>query len=62
MQLVQQHLRTEMLRRQAIAEQQNVDADGQENSDDDETVVMEEQEGEQEQQQEQEENPWGPQF
>jgi Ring finger domain len=60
MQLVQQHLRTEMLRRQAIAEQQNVDADGQENSDDDETVVMEEQEGEQEQQQE--ENPWGPQF
>lgn len=56
MQLVQQHLRTEMLRRQAIAEQH---ADGQENSDDDddETVVMEEQ-----QQQEQEENPWGPQF
>ena len=52
MQLVQQHLRTEMLRRQAIAEQH---ADGQENSDD-ETVVMEEQ------QQEQEENPWGPQF
>jgi Ring finger domain len=65
MQLVQQHLRTEMLRRQAVAEQleqQNTDADGQENSDDDETVVMEEQEGEQEQQQEQEENPWGPQF
>ena len=48
-QLVQQHLRTEMLRRQAIAEQHN----GQENSDDDETVVMEEQ---------QEENPWGPHF
>ena len=56
MQLVQQHLRTEMLRRQAIAEQ-HAD-DGQENSDD-ETVVMEEQ---QQQQQEQEENPWGPQF
>jgi len=55
MQLVQQHLRAEILRRQAIAEQH---ADGQENSDDDddETVVMEEQ------QQEQEENPWGPQF
>ena len=51
MQLVQQHLRTEMLRRQAIAEQ-HAD-DGQENSDD-ETVVMEEQQ--------QEENPWGPQF
>jgi len=53
MQLVQQHLRTEMLRRQAIAEQleqQNDDSD-------DETVVMEEQ-----QQQQQEENPWGPQF
>jgi hypothetical protein len=57
MQLVQQHLRTEMLRRQAIAEQH---ADGQENSDD-ETVVMEEQQ-QQQQQQEQEENPWGPQF
>jgi len=57
MQLVQQHLRTEMLRRQAIAEQlEQQNADGQENSDnDDETVVMEEQ-------QEQEENPWGPQF
>ena len=53
MQLVQQHLRTEMLRRQAIAEQleqQNDDSD-------DETVVMEEQ-----QEQQQEENPWGPQF
>jgi hypothetical protein len=60
MQLVQQHLRTEMLHRQAIAEQH---ADGQENSDD-ETVVMEEEEEEQQQQQqqEQEENPWGPQF
>ena len=57
MQLVQQHLRTEMLRRQAIAEQlEQQNADGQENSDD-ETVVMEEQ-----QEQEQEENPWGPQF
>jgi len=56
MQLVQQHLRAEMLRRQAIAEQH---ADGQENSDD-ETVVMEEEQ--QQQQQEQEENPWGPQF
>lgn len=54
MQLVQQHLRTEMLRRQAIAELQN--ADDHANSDD-ETVVMEEQ-----QQQQQEENPWGPQF
>jgi hypothetical protein len=54
MQLVQQHLRTEMLRRQAIAEQlEQQNADGQENSDDDDTVVMEEQ---------QEENPWGPQF
>ena len=50
MQLVQQHLRTEMLRRQAIAEQQNQE------SSDDETVVMEEQ------QQQEEENPWGPQF
>ncbi len=50
MQLVQQHLRTEMLRRQAEAEaeQQNVDANS-----DDETVVIESQ---------QEENPWGPQF
>ena len=57
MQLVQQHLRTEMLRRQAIAEQHT--DDGQENSDD-ETVVMEEQQ--QQQEQEQEENPWGPQF
>jgi hypothetical protein len=58
MQLVQQHLRTEMLRRQAIAEQpEQQNADGQENSDDDnETVVMEEQ------QQQQQENPWGPQF
>jgi hypothetical protein len=56
MQLVQQHLRTEMLRRQAIAEQlEQQNADGQENSDD-ETVVMEEQ------QQQEEENPWGPQF
>ena len=58
MQLVQQHLRTEMLRRQAIAEQleqQNDDSDN-----DDETVVMEEQREQQEQ--EQEENPWGPQF
>ena len=57
MQLVQQHLRTEMLRRQAIAEQleqQNADDDA---NSDDETVVMEEQ-----QQQEEEENPWGPQF
>ena len=54
MQLVQQHLRTEMLRRQAIAELQN--ADDHANSDD-ETVVMEEQ-----QQQQEEENPWGPQF
>ena len=52
MQLVQQHLRTEMLRRQAIAELQN--ADDHANSDN-ETVVMEEQ-------QQQEENPWGPQF
>ena len=50
MQLVQQHLRTEMLRRQAIAEQQNQE------SSHDETVVMEEQ------QQQEEENPWGPQF
>lgn len=62
MQLVQQHLRTEMLRREAIAQQlehQNAEgADGQENSDD-ETVVMEEQ---RELEQEQEENPWGPQF
>jgi len=60
MQLVQQHLRTEMLRRQAIAQQpEQQNADGQENSDDDnETVVMEEQQ----QQQQQEENPWGPQF
>ena len=58
MQLVQQHLRTEMLRRQAIAEQ-HAD-DGQENSDD-ETVVMEEQQ-QQQQQEQQEENPWGPQF
>ena len=52
MQLVQQHLRTEMLRRQAIAEQleqQNADDDA---NSDDETVVMENQE----------ENPWGPQF
>jgi Ring finger domain len=49
--MVQQHLRTEMLRRQAIAEQQNVDANS---DDDDETIVMEEQQ--------QEENPWGPQF
>lgn len=58
MQLVQQHLRTEMLRRQAIAEQlEQQNADGEENSDD-ETVVMEEEQ----QQQEQEENPWGPQF
>ena len=57
MQLVQQHLRTEMLRRQAIAEQlEQQNADGEENSDD-ETVVMEEQ-----REQEQEENPWGPQF
>ena len=56
--MVQQHLRTEMLRRQAIAEQ-HAD-DGQENSDD-ETVVMEEQQ-QQQQEQEQEENPWGPQF
>uniref|UniRef100_A0A6C0I2E2 RING-type domain-containing protein n=1 Tax=viral metagenome TaxID=1070528 RepID=A0A6C0I2E2_9ZZZZ len=48
--MVQQHLRTEMLRRQAIAEQQN--ANGQENSDD-ETVIMESQ---------QDQNPWGPQF
>ena len=57
MQLVQQHLRTEMLRRQAIAQQpEQQNADGQENSDDDnETVVMEEQ-------REEEENPWGPQF
>ena len=51
MQLVQQHLRTEMLRRQAIAEQQNADDDA---NSDNETVVMEEQQ--------QEENPWGPQF
>jgi hypothetical protein len=59
MRLVQQHLRNEMLRRQAIAEQpeqqpeqpeqQNV----QENSDD-ETVIMEEQQ--------EQENPWGPEF
>lgn len=58
--MVQQHLRTEMLRRQAIAEQQleqQQNVHGQENSDDDETVVMEEQ-----QQQQEEENPWGPQF
>ena len=56
MQLVQQHLRTEMLRRQAVAEQleqQNAD----DVNSDDETVVMEEQ-----QEQQQEENPWGPQF
>ena len=56
MQLVQQHLRTEMLRRQAIAEQleqQNADDDA---NSDDETVVMEEH------QQQEEENPWGPQF
>jgi uncharacterized membrane-anchored protein len=63
MQLVQQHLRTEMLNRQAIAEQleqQNAD----DVNSDDETVVMEEQQQQQEQreQQEQEENPWGPQF
>ncbi len=62
MQLVQQHLRTEMLRRQAIAEQleqQHADGHDDENSgDNDETVVMEEQQ----QQQEEEENPWGPQF
>ena len=51
MQLVQQHLRTEMLRRQAIAEQQNADDDA---NSDNETVVMEEQQ--------QDENPWGPQF
>ena len=59
MQLVQQHLRTEMLRRQAIAEQleqQNADANS-----DDETVIMEEQRQE-EREQQQEENPWGPQF
>ena len=52
MQLVQQHLRTEMLRRQAISEQleqQNADDDA---NSDDETVVIENQE----------ENPWGPQF
>ena len=51
MQLVQQHLRTEMLRRQAEAEaeQQNVDANS-----DDETVVIESQQEDQ--------NPWGPQF
>ena len=51
MQLVQQHLRTEMLRRQAIAEQpeqQNVDANSH-----DETVIMEQDESQ---------NPWGPQF
>ena len=55
--MVQQHLRTEMLRREAIAEQleqQNAD----DVNSDDETVVMEEQR----EQQEQEENPWGPQF
>ena len=54
--MVQQHLRTEMLRRQAIAEQleqQNADDDA---NSDDETVVMEEH------QQQEEENPWGPQF
>jgi hypothetical protein len=56
MQLVQQHLRTEMLRRQAIAEQlEQQNADDYANSDD-ETVIMEEQ------QQQEEENPWGPQF
>ncbi len=57
--MVQQHLRTEMLRRQAIAEQleqQNADANS-----DDETVIMEEQRQE-EREQQQEENPWGPQF
>ena len=53
MRMVQQHLRNEMLRRQAIAEQQpeqqNVDANSH-----DETVIMEEQQ--------EQENPWGPQF
>jgi len=68
MQLVQQHLRAEMLRREAIAQQlqqQNAEgADGQENNDDDddETVVMEEQQHQQQEQEQQEENPWGPQF
>jgi hypothetical protein len=49
--MVQQHLRNEMLRRQAIAEQleqQNVDANSH-----DETVIMEQDESQ---------NPWGPQF
>lgn len=54
MQLVQQQLRTEMLRREAIAQQlEHQNADDDVNSDD-ETVVMEEEQ--------QEENPWGPQF
>jgi len=65
MQLVQQHLRTEMLRRQAIAEQQleqqnvgiNVDVNVNVANSDDETVIMEENQENQEQ-----ENPWGPQF
>lgn len=56
MQLVQQHLRTEMLRRQAVAEQQSAD------DDDDDTVVMQEQHQEEQHQEQQEENPWGPQF
>ena len=64
--MVQQHLRTEMLRRQAIAEQQpeqqqnvgiNVDVNVNVANSDDETVIMEENQENQEQ-----ENPWGPQF
>ena len=61
--MVQQHLRTEMLRRQAIAEQQpeqqqnvgiNVDVNVNVANSDDETVIMEEHQ--------EQENPWGPQF
>jgi hypothetical protein len=70
MQLVQQHLRTEMLRRQAVAEQHadaDADADGGSNSDNETVIMMGEGEGQEQQQdreqeQEQEENPWGPQF
>ncbi len=67
--MVQQHLRTEMLRRQAIAEPEqqseqqqnvgiNVDVNVNVANSDDETVIMEENQ----ENQEQEENPWGPQF
>jgi len=55
MQLVQQHLRTEMLRRQAIAEQQPEQQQNIQGNSDDETVVMEQDES-------QHQNPWGPEF